>query len=174
MIYHEKYNGKVICKSSGRQIAEIDATHPSWPKYIAAKAAGKLGEPIPAPTPPAPRTVEQALVGLDARVDARSQELLTAGFTYDGKAFDILTDQERWKEMLLAVNAGLINPASIPITVYAIDKSSTELSTTTEVLMFCGAYMQTREGVLAAGRVIKAGGRELTTVAEIDALVDPR
>ena len=70
MIYHEKYDGKVICKSSGKQIATIANDHPLWAKYLAAKADGKLGEPIPAPTPPtqpAPLTeAEQAAQDLAA------------------------------------------------------------------------------------------------------------
>lgn len=174
MIYHEKCTGEVAAKSSGKYIVTITATHRLWPQYLAAKESGMLGDPIPAPPAPAPRTVEQSLAELDSRVDARSQELLAAGFAYGGKAFDILTDQERWKEMLLAVNSGLLNPATTAITVYAIDKSTATLSSVNEVLMFCGAYMQKREGVLAAGRVIKSSGRECATVAEIDAIADPR
>ena len=61
MIYHEKYDGTVAAKSSGKTIAIINGDHPLWPKYLAAKASGILGEPISAPTPPAPLTeAEQA------------------------------------------------------------------------------------------------------------------
>jgi hypothetical protein len=117
------------------------------------------------------RTTAQALADLDARVDARSQELLANGFVFADLTFDILQDQERWKELMLAATAGLI---AYPVTVYAQDKQSTTLADLNAVKAFVGAYMQARETVLAAGRATKASARALETAAEIDALEDPR
>ena len=138
-------------------------------------ALAEAGEPritrIPY-TPPTPPTLEQLKADRITEVDAKSIDLLASGFSFGGVTFDITTDQERWKELMLAATSGLI---PYPVTVYGQDKESTiSLPDLTAVKQFVGSYMAAREGVLAPGRVLKAAMTAATTAEELAAIIDER
>lgn len=116
-------------------------------------------------------TLDQAKKKKIREIDNKSVVLLESGFTYSSKIFDIVNDEERWKELLLAATAGLV---SYPINVYAKDKTSISLADITEVTAFIGAFMATREGILQPGRVLKEQVAACTTKTEVDAIIDNR
>jgi len=138
-------------------------------------ALAEAGEPRIARVPyvpPTPPTLEQLKAGRIAEVDTKSIDLLASGFSFGGVTFDITTDQERWKELMLAATSGLI---PYPVTVYGQDKESTaSLADLTAVKQFVGSYMAAREGVLAPGRVLKAAMTAATTVEKLAAIIDER
>jgi hypothetical protein len=156
--------------STGGRDRSVGSDHPDLLAAIA--EAGEPRVERVAYVPPTPPTIDELKAGRIAEVDAKSLELLAAGFTFSGVTFDIRTDQERWKELMLAATSGLI---PYPVSVYGMDKESTvSLADLTAVKQFVGSYMAAREGVLAPGRVLKAAMTAATTEAELAAIIDER
>lgn len=150
-----------------------DGTHrwvdPDYPGYLSALAAGEV-ETVSYVSPPE-LSLDEQKAGRIAHVDAKSIALLGSGFRYGGKTFDIISDQERWKELLLAAVGELL---TYPVTVYARDKSSLQLADLFGVKEFCAAFMEARESVLAPGRVLKEQMAAATSVAELAVIIDRR
>jgi len=141
-----------------------------YPDFVLAES--EPGEPRIIRIPYTPPSLAELKSGRINDVDSHSIVLMQKGFTVSGVVFDILTDQERWKELMLAATSGII---PYPITVYGADKeSSLALADLNAVKYFCGTYMTAREGVLAPGRIIKQRMAEATTKEELDAIIDDR
>ena len=104
-------------------------------------------------------------------IDIKSISLLEDGFLYGEETFDILNDEERWKELLLAATSNIL---PYPKTVYSKDKVGISLSNEEDVKSFCGAFMAAREGVLEIGRVLKEQIMACSTEAEVDLIEDNR
>ena len=181
MIYHEKYNGKVICKSSGKQIAEIDAEHPAWSKYLEAKAEGQLGEPIPAPTPHV-RTVEEARAEKIAAAKAKTAELFAAGIkaTVDGveHTFDVgggersLSSWLGFGALTTDTIAGIVPTAYMP---KASTKDGQRLTLTPAAgKMLFLSLMAGYQAITGPEDEITKAAEASADIAFIDALKDPR
>ena len=116
-------------------------------------------------------TLDQAKKKKIREIDNKSVMLLEGGFVYDTKTFDIINDEERWKELLLAANAGLL---VYPVNVYAKDKTSISIADLPEVTAFCGAFMMGRESILQPGRILKEQVMACVTKEEVNAIIDDR
>lgn len=106
-----------------------------------------------------------------AEIDSKSITLLENGFTYGGETFDILNDEERWKELLLAATSGIL---PYPKTLYSKEKVGVVVGDLNEVKAFCGAFMAAREGVLDPARALKEQVMACTTEEEVDLIEDSR
>jgi len=104
-------------------------------------------------------------------VDARTDELINTGFTFEGEVCSLST-QAQLKIVGLLVGSGL---ASYPVVWNNIDDTGTvSLEDPSEVQAFYAAAMATVEGHLATGTDLKNQINACATVAEVDAVVDAR
>jgi len=181
MIYHERFDGQVICKSSGKQIATITANHPLWSKYLVAKDAGILGEPIPAPTPHV-RTVEEARAEKIAAAKAKTAELFAAGIPamVDGTEylFDVgggersLVSWLGYSVMATDTLTSIVPAAYMP-QAGTLDGQRLTLTPAEGKTLFL-TLMAGYQAITGPEDAITKALPTMTDIVEIDALVDPR
>lgn len=108
-------------------------------------------------------------------IDARTSELIMAGFPFDGQNFSMSEAAQRnWTGMGTVLALGLL-PFPLPIS--TVDEGTYILNDQAHCLQFLGAYMlyQAHPAYpLSAGRVLKAQVNAATTKAEVDAVEDTR
>jgi len=156
--------------SNGRLIGNIDDQNRLWTDYLLDKAEEKLASPII--SDPYVPTFEENKTQKITDVDSKSNQMLGSGFVYDAATFSMAPiDQERWKEMLLAAESGLL---VYPVVVYDVSKQPKNITDLSEVKNFCTAFMNARETILAPGRVLKSEMEDAQNQAELDAIVDNR
>jgi hypothetical protein len=105
-------------------------------------------------------------------IDARTTELICAGYTYDGKTFDTEpTAQFNWKNMFDLTNAGLMG---FPVDTCTIDNEPYQFADQTAVNNFYLGGVQHIQGILASGRALKYEVLACGDIACVEAIVDPR
>lgn len=122
-----------------------------------------------------PFTLAEAKTLKIAAIDARTSELIMAGFPFDNNNFSMSEAAQRnWIGLLSAYNAGMI---SFPFTISTVDEETYQLVNSTALLQFMGTFMVYQvspSAPLGSGRILKAQVTACTTVAEVEAIVDPR
>ena len=104
-------------------------------------------------------------------VDARTDELIDDGFSYDGQMFS-LSEQAQLKLLGAFSGAAML---SYPVEWNNIDDTGTiQLADVAEVETFYSTAMATVEGYLASGTALKNQINAATTIAGVDAITDPR
>lgn len=110
-----------------------------------------------------------------AKIDARTAELVMAGFPFDGQNFSMSEAAQRnWAGMGAVLGLGLL-PFPLPIS--TVDEGTYILNDSQHCLQFIGAYMLYQADPnqpLGAGRALKAQVNAATTKAEVDAVEDNR
>jgi len=103
-------------------------------------------------------------------IDAKTDELILNGFTYDSTVFSLsLAAQSTWTGMFSA-QAYL----TYPMAVSTLSSASYSLADATAVTNFYLTGVGTIEAVLGSGRSLKVAVNACTTIAEVNAIVDPR
>ena len=121
------------------------------------------------PQPPAP-TLEQAKEAKKMAIDGRTDELIAGGFPYDSKMFSLSIEaQATWLGMSEA-KAYL----TYPFEVSTKEGNAYNLADATAVTMFFLTGVNAVKSYIASGRSLKVQVNAATTVAEVDAIVDPR
>jgi len=105
------------------------------------------------------------------RIDARSDELIKAGFAFEGSVFSLSVEaQVRYTTMLMLADA-----LPYPLAINSLDdRSAVELQSGDHTRAFCMTALGHVKGVVDSGSVQKALVREMTDVAELVAYQDPR
>ena len=110
-----------------------------------------------------------------AEIDARTAELIMSGFTYDGSNFSMSESAQRnWIGIGTALSLGML---SFPMIISTVDEGTHELSDSTDCQLFLVAFLTYQSNPampLGQGRILKAQVQACTTVAEVEAIVDPR
>jgi hypothetical protein len=113
--------------------------------------------------------VKEAKIG---QIDARTAELICAGFTYDGKIFDTEpTAQFNWKNMFDLTKAGLM---PLPVDTCTIANEPYQFVDQDAVNNFYLGGVQHIQSILSSGRTLKYEVMACTDIECVDSIVDPR
>lgn len=106
-------------------------------------------------------------------IDARTDEIIAAGFTFGGKQFSLAATAQM---KMVGTHEVKDDPAlTYPIEWNTIDDNDTiSLQNATDLHNFYLTGVGTMRSVLDSGTSLKGQVRAATTKAEIDAVVDPR
>ena len=108
-------------------------------------------------------------------IDARTAELIDAGFTFDDQLFSLTWQaQMNWNRLRVSVLTGVFTALDFPRDIPTLDDNEYTLAGISAAGDFFGAYANRLEERLRSGRDLKQQIREATTKAEIDAIVDTR
>jgi len=122
-----------------------------------------------------PYTLTEAKIQKIADIDSRTTELIMGGFPFGESNFSMSEPAQRnWIGLLSAYNAGMI---SFPFTISTVEEGMYQLADATVLMQFMGAFMLYQvdpNQPLGSGRVLKAQVNACTTVAQVEAIVDPR
>lgn len=104
-------------------------------------------------------------------IDARTDELIDDGFSYDGQVFSLSSQAQR---TLLGAFAGA-SLLSYPVKWNNIDDTNiAELADESELALFYGTAMSTVEAHKSSGTTLKTQVNAATTIGQVNAVVDPR
>lgn len=115
-------------------------------------------------------TLDEQKVARKAAVDARTEELIAAGFVFDSRTFS-LTDEWRGNWLSLYVLNSFVPQWPVPIP--DIDGNFYDLAQA-ELNNFMAAGFQAAFNANLTGTTLKASINAATTQAELDAVVDSR
>ena len=114
-------------------------------------------------------SLEQAQLSKIQAIDFRTVQLISVGFTYDGKEFSLSTNaQVNWIGMKT-----LESLISWPLNI-TTKKDNQHSLPQTELNTFVGTAKGVVQSHLDSGRALKVATNACTTVAEVDAIVDNR
>jgi len=122
---------------------------------------------------------EDALALLKAtrceEVDARTRELIAAGFAHDGKVFSLsIQAQSYWTNMFLAREV-LAAQGGFPLRANTLDDSDADdIADADEVVSFYTSAVLTVKAHLGGGTALKDAIRAAASVEEVDTIVDER
>ena len=106
------------------------------------------------------------------KIDAKSQRLISNGFSHGGQMFSLsLNAQSNWNALLTIHLAGML---AFPHNVTTKDDHIYVIADAVELVAFIGAAMGTVESHLESGRALKTATNNATTVEQLIAVVDNR
>lgn len=112
-----------------------------------------------------------------AAIDARTRELIAAGFAYNGKVFSLSAEAQSYWNGLgnLTANGLLTEPDDFPITVNTLDDADTYgIANIADAVGLFANAAATVKTHLASGTALKDEVRAATTVAGVAAVIDNR
>lgn len=132
-------------------------------------------KPYPNAMFPQGPTLAQAKDRKQRAIDRKTSDLIVAGFDYSGRSFSMSANAQRnWAALGAAHALGL---TSFPLTVSTRTEREYELADAAACVAFltaCYAYQTDPTKPLQWGRNLKDEVARCTTVAEVNAIVDPR
>ena len=104
-------------------------------------------------------------------IDARTEELIATGYVFAGKVFSLSANaQKYWIGLVVGKDM-----MTYPLAVNTLDDSSTyDIQDAATVVGMYATAMGTVKARLGSGTALKDLVRAATTIAEVDAVVDPR
>lgn len=116
--------------------------------------------------------VDPEKVAVYSRIDARTVELIGEGFTYDGETFSLsAAAQSNWLRIMTWKLAGTL---TFPLTVSTKDNNTYIIADAAAFDAFYSAVNAAVTGHVGSGQAQKAIVMAMTTLAEVQAYVDPR
>ena len=111
-----------------------------------------------------------------AAIDAKSQELIAAGFEYSGKTFSLSANaQMKVLGLRTAVLAGaLVEPDGYPIPYACMDETTYIIAAEADVVGLFNAGFVRMQTVLVGGATLKGACMAAADQAALDAIVDTR
>lgn len=105
-------------------------------------------------------------------IDAKTQEVINRGFTYDGKQFSLSGNaQSNWNSLVSRLLSGKL---TFPYNVTTIDDDEYTIQSLQSFNDFIDAAVYVVGYNIAYGRSLKLAIKAATNYAGIDAVVDPR
>ena len=106
------------------------------------------------------------------QIDARTQEIISNGFQFDGQMFSLSTNaQQNWTVLMVMLLAGKL---TFPFKITSKDDGSYFVQNLTDLSAFIDSAFYAVNYQLEYGRVLKAAVLAATTQTELDAVVDAR
>jgi hypothetical protein len=110
-------------------------------------------------------------------IDARTRELLTLGFEYDGHQFSMSdAAQKNWMLLFIGLLAGIVTEGNIPqaSTQEEVSYTFENLSSLQAFLSVYASYQTDPGAPLSTGRTLKASISAAETIEEVNLVLDER
>lgn len=105
-----------------------------------------------------------------AEIDGKTNELISEGFTYDNKVFSMSAEaQINWTNLFM-----IRTTLSYPFEVSTLDGGCYDFQNSDALAIFYSTGLSFKKGIMDSGRELRKDCLEVTTIADLNLIVDER